>query len=1046
MITDNHLNIHSTMLDNSTSLIDLFEGSGLDAADDTNEPTLFQNSPYYDNVQFKDFISDHHNKFTVLSLNCQSLHAKYDCLKTYLEMYNSSSSKICAVSLQETWLSADSDVSPFQLDGYNFIHKGKSCSAHGGVAIYLHESLQYEILDIYDNSEIWDGLFIKISVENGNIGHKTLVLGSIYRPPRPTTANISTFIDELNEVANRLKNYKDVVISGDFNLDLLKFRENNNINDFLDFMISCSYFPTITLPTRLTNRQGTLIDNFFVKTDKHLFDTQSGIILSQISDHLPYFMALDYVQMSKPSVKHIKLVASDSRSYMDFRNELQSEYISQKLHASYSTNPNSSYNNLHEILQYLMDKHFPAKLVKRNKYKHKNSPWITQGILKSIRYKDKLYVKLKSTPTNNENFEQRQINFKTYSKILKHTINFAKKNHYQNCFEKFKCDLKKTWSTINGILNRNKKKKDFPKHFEIHGQSVSNEKLIANEFNKYFINVGPSLAENTTCPSNICFKDYLTAPEKNRFEFKTVTVESVIDIINTLKPKTSCNLDRISSKLLKYIKNEIAPTLTDVINQSITQGIFPDLLKKAKIIPLYKNNEDYLFCNYRPISILSSVSKVFEKIMFNQMFEYFSQLNIFYNGQYGFRKFHSTELATLELVDRITYAMDQNLLPINIYLDLSKAFDTLDHQILLHKLQYYGISGTSLELIKCYLNNRTQQLQYNDIISDPLSIKCGVPQGSILGPLMFIVYINDITFASNFFQPILYADDTTLCATLHNNYNTADTEQLNNELSAISNWLKANKLSLNVSKTKAILFHTPQRRVHHPELYLDGVKIDFVDNFNFLGIILNKNLKWKNHIDMISKKISKTVGIMKKLKHFLPAGALMNIYNALILSYLNYGIIVWGSQCDRLFKLQKKAVRIITKSKYNAHISPLFKRLHILKLHDLCALHDLKFCYKFGNDLLPSYFSSKLFCRFSSSHIRLTRNRYNLPLPAVSHDFARCTISYKFPKTFNNMDASIKEKIDTHSFSGFKTYVKEKMLHNYSTTCNIHHCYICRNN
>jgi hypothetical protein len=196
---------------------------------------------------------------------------------------------------------------------------------------------------------------------------------------------------------------------------------------------------------------------------------------------------------------------------------------------------------------------------------------------------------------------------------------------------------------------------------------------------------------------------------------------------------------------------------------------------------------------------------------------------------------------------------------------------------LLHKLKYYGLHGSSLELLKNYLQNRTQQVEYDDAMSDPLLCKCGMPQGSILGPLLFIIYVNDMTNITQSFYPILYADDTTLCATLNSHWNNLDNIILNNELTAISNWLKLNKLSLNISKTKAMMFLTPQRHANLPELYIDDSQIEFVSNFNFLGVILNKHLKWNSHIDMIAKKISKTNGIMKRLKNILPYHVNMRI-------------------------------------------------------------------------------------------------------------------------------------------------------------------------
>jgi hypothetical protein len=313
-------------------------------------------------------------------------------------------------------------------------------------------------------------------------------------------------------------------------------------------------------------------------------------------------------------------------------------------------------------------------------------------------------------------------------------------------------------------------------------------------------------------------------------------------------------------------------------------------------------------------------------------------------------------------------------------------------------------------------------VEYNNITSDYLSLNCGVPQGSILGPLLFIIYVNDLPSAVNKFKMIIYADDTTLFTSMCST-NANEVSILNEDLTAVSEWLKLNKLSLNISKTKAMILHTPQRKFLYPDIYIDNIRISFVDEFNFLGIIIDKNMKFKAHLCHISKKISKAVGIMSKLKNLLPKSVMLHIYNALIQSHLNYGLILWGNQSKNIFKLQKKAIRIVNNVKYNAHSSALFKKDHILKFGDMCALHDFTFCYKFIHGILPKYFIHTM-SRDVTQHEYLTRQVSNLRIPAVRHEFARNSMTYRYPTLINSMPLAIRNKIYSHSYQGFKLFVK----------------------
>ena len=303
--------------------------------------------------------------------------------------------------------------------------------------------------------------------------------------------------------------------------------------------------------------------------------------------------------------------------------------------------------------------------------------------------------------------------------------------------------------------------------------------------------------------------------------------------------------------MYQLLKNKISKPLTVIINQMLKTGIFPDSFKTSKIVPLFKKGDHGLLTNYRPISLLPTISKVFERVIYDQMYLYFNNNNLLADEPFGFRKNHSTEYAAIKLVDHISNEMESGKTPVTLFIDLSKAFDTLSFDILLQKLNYYGIAGVNLKLMANYLGNRKQYVVFNNHNSEITDIRCGVPQGSILGPLFFSICINNLKNASNKCKFLMYADDTTIYFNIEDfDANNLEAE-INKELEQVNTWLKVNKLSLNVGKTKIMIFH--RKRKHIPELKvsIDGCNIECVSSFNFLDIMLDQGLSWNNHVDLV---------------------------------------------------------------------------------------------------------------------------------------------------------------------------------------------------
>jgi len=856
------------------------------------------------------------------------------------------------------------------IDGYDcaamFCRHNRS---KGGVAIFTKTGLKYQVINVDEFCVESDLEVVCVRV---SLSHQTsdVIIVSIYRVPN---GNHSIFLECFDRLFIHLARHSlPLIICGDFNIDITT-KESLSV-DFLDMLRSqncrcLNYKPT---------RGNACLDN--VLSDLHKDIINTVVLDPPLSDHnaLLTSFSLDNIEQNEPNPTSI------TRPIRVFHKQNVDNF--KMILAGINWNLTGSANDFDLFLSLFlqtMETCFPYKNIK-TKAKSPSVKWYNEDLRRMREEMERLYSFWKWAQLYHVFVDETRIRYMRAKSDYKKALAQAKLNCNADSIASAPNQVKRAWE----LINKNNRKSSSPVVDSLSPQT------FCDYFTSSVDDISNLVPSSLSGASNLVVNHPVNPPS---FSLKPVSCEEVSKIVKSLKSSKCRDIYDISSVLVKEVLSEILLPLTWCLNLCILSGVFPDCLKLSKVTPIFKKGDHLCPGSYRPISVVPIFSKILEKAVIHQVTEFFETNNLFSKFQFGFRKGLSTVDAVRSLVSSVLNGFEEHAGTLSTMCDLSKAFDCVPHDILLVKLEHYGIKGVELNFFRTYLANRSQKVSYNNGLSDVAVVRTGVPQGSVLGPFLFLVMINDLP--SNIVSPstsLIFADDSTFFfgdVCLDN-----VKSQMANCLSDCNDWFKLNGFLLNNEKTQSIFFSLSNHDSGIPNTKA-SVKL--------LGITLDSKLNWSAHIDSVCSRLSRVLYLLRNLKKCIPMSYLKVAYFAFFNSIISYGLILWGCGSDtkRVLLLQKKAVRIITNSSYKAHCRPLFERERILTVFNL-YIYLCLFDVKSNLSSMPIR---------SDAHDHLTRNRHKLDLPLVRLVKTQESFSYMGLKLFNRLPLQA-HTIDIKSF------------------------------
>ena len=905
----------------------------------------------------------------VASLNVRSLMKN----RVELEQFLSSTQNITILALQEVW----KVPSPLpKIRGYHLLVRQRERKAGGGVGFLIKEGVNFTVND----SIFLEGEFETMAISAKFNGH-THNLTSVYRPPSGKVGNINLHLDQImNNQGGGV-----TTILGDFNLDIRK--STTLINDLLSHMGSLGMKQLINMPTRASRCSETILDLIFT-TDKR---ARGSIIMTDFSDHFTVSWSRGVKPKRSKAKQVIQVLQQDVASLANLRTWLTAADWS-KVYESDNAGCFDLFDNIRQEASSI------CCPITEKTIKKKSFPWFTKGLAISRKTKLKLLVKArlaKCPEAKLRHWSSYTIFRNMYSKLCRR----AKELFYTGELSRASGDSRKTWMVINEILGHEQKGGKSPTAI---GGEVTNEGK-ARVLNEFYCNIARRL-ECKLPASRKSYKSYLPIIPRTSMELSPTDSSEVLNIITNMKGQTSYGTDGWSNKMLKSVKEAISGPLAHCINISMKLGIVPHSWKTARVTTIFKggNREDP--ASYRGISLLPGVSRVLEKVIIRRMEHHMATNAFWYGNQYGFRRGHSTEMLLLKYLSSVHSGFNQGQHTVTAFLDVRQAFVCIDHNILLQKLEHYGFPTTWFE---SYLTGRKQHVVMNGVKSTDEAVDYGIGAGSCIGPVLFILYINDLMMNTKA-QGLLFADDASII--VKDKDLEAAMNKLNQELVGVEDWFHANRLTLHPGKTK-VMIHPCKKGNNIPRTkpVLCGTTVDTVATFKLVGCYLDQSLSFAPHIKYIKAKVDSVVSLLGRCNRELTLSAKNMIVQSLVQPHIDYAIAAWGGTSSRILKplatSLKRAIRRATGSRYNCHSAPLWAKANCVNIptaHKIACLKvGLSVAKRLAPQTLLEAYPAETPARRS---IRIARDdvQLNLQVPRSTKSTHDRLPSVQIPKLYNS--------------------------------------------